>query len=142
MISYTLKCENDHGFDSWFKSAEAFDTLRDAGHVSCPVCGSTRIQKSLMAPSVSDSKAKEPKLTGQSEPESKLEAALTELRRNVEESSEYVGDRFVDEARAIHDGEAPGRAIYGEARPEEAKKLNEEGIPVAPLPFLPRSKVN
>ena len=142
VISYTLKCGNEHTFDSWFKSAEAFDALRGGGHLTCPVCGSARVRKSLMAPNVTASKAKERPLTETRTPESKLEAALAEFRRNVEESSEYVGERFAEEARAIHDGEAPERAIYGEARPEDARKLNEEGIAVAPLPFTPRSKVN
>jgi hypothetical protein len=149
MIRYTLTCRTGHGFDSWFPNATAFDDLKAAGHLSCPVCGTTEVDKSLMAPAVvakrptgtraSDS-AGTPSL--QEPPQSDIEAAIAALRKHVEENSEYVGMNFAVEARRMHDGDAPARAIYGEARPEEAKKLVEDGLPVAPLPFLPSAKRN
>lgn len=145
MIRYTLRCDADHGFDSWFQNAEAFGALDRAGQLACPVCGSTKVEKSLMAPSVRPARkaatapASRPDL---SEPGSDVEAALAELRKRVEQNSEYVGMNFVTEARRIHDGEAPERAIYGEARPDEARRLIEDGVPVAPLPFLPARKAN
>ena len=142
MISYTLKCKDDHSFDSWFKSADAFETLLAQGHVACPICGLTDVRKSLMAPAVSAKKSSDPSEKSLAKPGNAMEAALRELRKKVEENSEYVGKTFASEARAIHHGEAPDRPIYGEARLDEAKKLHEDGIPVAPLPFAPRAKVN
>ena len=138
MIRYTLSCADGHRFDSWFASAEAFDGLSASGHLSCAVCGSDKVEKALMAPSVRADKD-EAKLSA---PASPAEQALAELRRHVEENSEYVGMSFAKEARAIHDGAAPERPIYGEARAEEARKLIEDGVPVAPLPFRPKSKAN
>lgn len=138
MIRYALKCQDDHGFESWFRSAEAYDTLRAAGGVACPVCGSPEVDKALMAPAVRAETGPAP-LTA---PASERERLLAELRRRVEESSEYVGMDFAAEARAIHEGDAPERAIYGEARAEEARRLIEDGVPVAPLPFMPGRRTN
>lgn len=144
MIRYALTCPSGHGFESWFASAEAYDTLARAGQVSCPVCGSARVDKALMAPSVRPARkaAAETDRPRLAEPASDIESALAELRRQVEANSDYVGMNFAAEARAIHDGTAPERSIYGEARPDEAKRLIEDGIPVAPLPFLPARKTN
>ena len=140
MIRYALTCDQNHGFESWFKSAEAFDALLAAGHVACAVCGSTTVTKDLMAPSVRPGrKAAERPL---STPQGEMEKAIAAMRRQVEENSEYVGMNFASEARAIHEGAAPDRSIYGETRIEEAKKLLEEGVPVAPLPFMPARRTN
>lgn len=136
MIRYTLRCAKGHDFESWFQSAAAFDALQAAGHVACSLCGESSVTKALMAPAV----AQDRPTLGQ--PQSEIEAAMAALRRQVEENSEYVGLGFAAEARAMHDGDAPARAIYGEAKPEEARKLLEDGVPVAPLPFLPRAKAN
>lgn len=135
MIRYALRCDQGHDFDGWFRSSEAFETTRAAGHVACTQCGSARVEKSLMAPAVPAAKQAEAAMTP-------AEAALHALRRQVEANSDYVGLRFVDEARAMHEGRAPGRAIHGEAKLEEARKLIEDGVPVAPLPFVPRQKAN
>lgn len=145
MIRYSLRCAGDHGFESWFKGADAFTALQAAGQVACPVCGSTEVRKDLMAPAVRPAKkaATAPDTRPDlSAPASELEAKIAELKRQIEENSEYVGMNFAAEARAMHAGDAPGRAIHGEAKPEEARALIEEGLPVAPLPFLPARKVN
>lgn len=143
MIRYALNCANDHGFESWFQSAEAFDRLRAAGMVSCSVCGSTRIEKTLMAPAIRPaSKAEAADKPSLSKPATGIEEALAAMRRQIEEHSDYVGLNFAAEARAIHHGEAPERSIYGEARADDAKRLIEDGVPVAPLPFLPSRKSN
>lgn len=143
MIRFSLRCPADHGFESWFQSGAAFDSLKSAGHVSCPVCGDTGVEKTLTAPTVrparSAATAPRPDLSA---PASDAEKALADLRRKIEENSEYVGLDFVTEARRIHDGDAPERAIYGEARLDQAKKLLEDGVPVAPLPFMPQRKTN
>lgn len=160
MIRYSLRCAEDHAFESWFQSAAAYDGLAAALRLSCPVCGSSRIEKALMAPAVRPARsavqtadlATAPASAGpvanQSDRPSLRDAgsdsehAFAALRRKVEENSEYVGLNFVAEARAIHDGDAPERSIYGEARFEDAKKLIEDGVPVAPLPFMPGRKMN
>lgn len=137
MIRYDLTCDQGHSFDSWFASAAAYDRLEAAGHVACPDCGSAKVTKALMAPAVA--RADTPALTAPRDPR---EAALAELRRRVEETSDYVGLSFAAEARAMHEGRIPERAIHGEAKPDEARKLIEDGVPVAPLPFLPVRKTN
>lgn len=148
MIRYSLKCDAGHGFDSWFQNAAAFSALGAAGQLACPVCGSVRVEKDLMAPAVRPARKVAEGVPDQksplplSEPASELEAAIAALRRQIEENSDYVGMNFAAEARAIHAGDAPERAIHGEARPEEARAMIEEGLPVAPLPFLPARKVN
>lgn len=138
MIRYSLKCDKDHAFESWFPSAAAFDSLKAAGHVACPLCGSATVEKALMAPAVTVGRTEAPLRTA----ETPMEQAMAALRKQVEENSEYVGMNFVAEARRIHQGEAPERSIHGEARLDEARKLIEEGVPVAPLPFLPARKTH
>ena len=147
MIRYTLTCRTWHGFDSWFQSARAFDDLKAGGLVACPVCGATEVEKSLMAPAVVAKRSAESPGAAvpsplQEPPQSEIAAAIAALRKHVEENSEYVGMNFAVEARRMHDGDSPARPIYGEARPDEARKLVEDGLPVAPLPFLPSAKRN
>jgi hypothetical protein len=145
MIRYSLKCDAGHGFESWFQGAEAFAALTAASQLSCPICGSAKVEKVLMAPAVRPARnalaeaAARPDLSA---PGSDIEAAVAELRRQIEANSEYVGMNFATEARRMHAGNAPERAIHGEAKPEEARQMIEEGLPVAPLPFLPNRKVN
>lgn len=145
MIQYAMKCDNDHRFDSWFQSAAAFEKLKSAHLITCSVCGSERVEKAIMAPRVQLGKVESPtQKTAPSlrEPNSPAEQAMAEIKRKIEASSEYVGDGFVREARAMHEGETPERAIYGEAKLDEAKKLIEDGVPVLPLPFMPGRKIN
>ena len=130
MIRYTLICDKDHSFESWFASADAFDTLNASGHVACVACGSTHVSKTIMAPAVKNG------LTTPQDPH------LAALRDKIEASSDYVGENFATEARAMHDGEKPDRAIYGQANATDARKLREDGIPVLPLPFMPRKRSN
>ncbi|MFT4962742.1 MAG: hypothetical protein ACI92Z_003842 [Paracoccaceae bacterium] len=150
MIRYALKCAEGHRFDSWFQSAEAYEKLSVVGHVSCAICGNAQVDKAIMAPRVTTGRdvtapevAPEPIRPGTlSKPANLQEQALANLRKEIEDNSDYVGMNFATEARAMHDGDTPERAIYGEAKPEEARKLIEEGIPVMPLPFLPARKIN
>jgi hypothetical protein len=138
LIRYTLSCDKDHRFDSWFQSSNAFDTLALGGHLSCAVCGSVAVTRAMMSPSVpAKGRASDLKTST-----SDAEKALTKLRKHVEDNSDYVGPSFADEARKMHDGDAPERAIWGEANFADAKKLIEDGIPVAPLPFMPKRKTN
>ena len=142
MIRFTLACDNAHEFESWFQSADAFDTLHRSGRLSCAVCGSAKVEKSLMAPAVVAARERPVARTDLQAPATEMEKALAAMRRHVEENSEYVGMNFAAEARAIHHGDAPERSIYGEARGDEARKLIEDGVPVAPLPFLPTRRAN
>jgi hypothetical protein len=137
MIRYDLICDKGHQFDSWFQSAARFDGLRAGGHVSCAICGSAVVEKALMAPAVA---IKTPAAI--TTPRDARETALAALRAQVEAGSDYVGMNFAAEARAMHAGDVPERSIYGEARADEARALIEEGVPVAPLPFLPSRKAN
>ncbi|MDS9466612.1 DUF1178 family protein [Paracoccus sp. MBLB3053] len=138
MIRYELRCENGHEFDGWFRSSDGFDDLKKAGQVSCAICGSVSVEKALMAPRVANPGAG-PDLQS---PRNPVEQAIEKLRDHVEANSHYVGMSFAAEARAMHDGKVPERAIHGEARLEDAKKLIEDGIPVAPLPFRARQRAN
>lgn len=133
MIRYDLICKDKHQFDAWFASSDAFETQRDAGQIQCTICGITNVDRALMSPSI-PVKANHLKRTGQSK--------LEQLRRHIEESSDYVGLRFAEEARAMHEGRSDVRAIYGEAKPDEARSLIESGVPIAPLPFIPKRKTN
>ena len=136
MIRYALRCDNAHDFESWFQSASAYESLRAGGMVACPECGDTGVEKALMAPQVRATR--QPAQTG-AQPDA---TKLAELKRKIEANSDYVGGAFAAEARAMHMGEKPHRSIYGEARLDEAKALVEEGVPVAPLPFMPTRRTN
>ena len=145
MLRFNLCCENGHHFFSWFASNETFDRLQAAQRIECTVCGVQKVEKALMAPSVS--KGREKPVASGTRPgamdiEAEVRRRITAYRRHVEETSDYVGVNFADEARAMHIGEAPERPIYGEARIDEAKALVAEGIPVAPLPPLPKPQTN
>lgn len=128
MIRFTLSCENAHSFESWFKSNEACDDLMTKGLVNCTSCGSTTIRKTLMTPSVAI--------------KSHVKTPLEKLRHEVEANSEYVGTKFAARARAMHEGTAPDKPIYGEVNAAEARQLFEDGIPVMPLPFIPTKKAH
>lgn len=137
MIRYNLRCPEGHDFEGWFRSSAAFDAQRAAGQVACTICGSTQVDKALMAPMVP-----KPNEAAPAPAPADLDAAIARIRAHVEANSDYVGNRFAAEARAMHAGERPSRAIHGEARPEDARALIEDGVPIAPLPFRPRQKSN
>ncbi len=154
MIRYRLKCEQGHEFESWFQSASAFDDLSGRGLLSCAMCGSDEVAKAVMAPCLSSkqpidqnpSPQTQPLATAAngalSAPDDKVQEMIQAMRKHIEENSTYVGTNFAAEARAIHDGSAPERMIHGETAPEEARALIEEGVKIAPLPFLPKFKTN
>jgi len=159
MIVYDLKCGKGHVFEVWFGSSSDYDQQRKRGLLECPYCGDASVEKALMAPNVgvkSNRKPEQPsgRSAGRSEtvgkagalgehsPEQIKEmlARLAEMQRQVEETFDYVGDDFAEEARKIHFGEVEERPIYGEVNLQEAKELREEGIDVLPLPFPSRRK--
>jgi hypothetical protein len=142
MIHYALKCNGGHQFESWFRSADAFDDLQRAGHVSCAVCGSNEVDKAVMAPRVSSGQPDAAEVKPFRAPRTEQEKVLAALRKHVEENADYVGNRFAEEARSMYLGATPERAIYGEANGAEARALIEDGVPVTPLPFLPNRKAN
>lgn len=132
MIRYALRCENEHEFEAWFKSGSAYDEQRERSVLSCPACGSHQVEKALMAPSIAKGKG-EAVGVGQ-DPLRKMHVMMSAWRKHVEENCEYVGERFAEESRRIHYGEADKRDIYGETTIEEAKELIEEGVEIMPLP--------
>lgn len=137
MISFNLICEHDHAFEAWFRNNADFDAQNERGLVSCPHCGTSSVQKALMAPAVSTGKRREQIALAMGEQQKKALAQLKELSKKVRENADYVGDRFAEEARKIHFGETEARGIYGEATSEEAASLLEEGVEFMPLPLFP-----
>jgi hypothetical protein len=137
MIKYKLQCNNLHQFESWFRTSDDYEKLNNEKMLSCEICGSKSISKSLMSPSVSSKENKQSKEILDTVP-SKEQKLIKQLKKEVEKNCEYVGDNFEKEARAIHYGDSPERSIYGKTTIKEAKSLYEDGIPVTPLPWVDR----
>jgi hypothetical protein len=158
VIRYALVCERRHTFESWFASSAAYDKQAARGLVTCPMCGSAKVEKAIMAPSLGRSSKKKsieapqpampveavPAEAGPAAPvamisqhERELRTKLKELRDHLVKNADYVGTKFPEEARRMHYGEIDHRSIYGEASPDEAKSLHEEGVEFHPLPRLP-----
>ena len=156
MIRYTLRCDGDHAFESWFQDSAAYDTQVKRKLVSCPVCESVKVEKAIMAPRIVGKKGREraepapapagppateapaaastPLMMAQ---ERELRAKIKDLRDHIVKNADNVGEKFPNEARKMHYGEIEHRSIYGEASPKDAKELHEEGIEFHPLPVLP-----
>ena len=154
MIRYTLRCEQDHSFESWFQNSAAYDSQVKRKLVTCPVCSSTKVEKAIMAPRIVSKKGRDkapvpveapaeaaapaaestPLMMAQ---ERELRAKIKELRDHIVKNADNVGERFPNEARKMHYGDIEHRPIYGEASPEEARSLIDEGVEVSPLPVLP-----
>jgi hypothetical protein len=155
MIHYHLRCERGHGFESWFQSSSAYEAQEKRGLVNCPICGSAKVERAIMAPQIVTRKGREsaapapaaatdvtapastPLLMAQ---ERELRAKLKELRDHIVKNADNVGERFPNEARKMHYGDIEHRPIYGEASPDEARALIDEGVDVAPLPVLPNDR--
>ena len=150
MIVFDLICDAHHVFEAWFGSSGDYEDQRKRGLLACPLCGSAAIEKAVMAPRVSakgnrsvaseapSSGSVDVALSPQAPPPAEIKAMMRELAKAQSEmlaSSENVGAKFADEARGIHLGDRPKRAIHGRTTPDEARSLMEEGVPVAPLPF-------
>jgi hypothetical protein len=161
MIKYALACDRGHSFESWFQNSAAYDKQIKRKLVICPLCGSSKVAKALMTPQVSGAK-KRGKTSARagsasealpvaalptpapgapvamiSPQEREFRTKLKELREHLTKNADYVGQKFPDEARKMHYGEIEHRSIYGEASPQDAKDLHEEGIEFHPLPVLP-----
>ena len=158
MILFALRCAGGHEFEGWFRDNAAYDRQSGRGLVSCPECGSTKVEKALMAPRLGRSTKGESERAPAPTPTQAEEApspsapetaadqpptpgqvrhALQVLRRHIERHYENVGPKFAQEARRIHKGEAAVRGIYGEATPSDTEKLLEEGIEIASIPWIP-----
>jgi hypothetical protein len=152
MIRYNLRCEQGHVFESWFQSSSVYETQEKRKLVNCPSCGSAKVERAIMAPQIVSKKARETAAptpaasTDVTAPastslmmaqERELRAKLKELRDHIVKNADNVGERFPNEARKMHYGDIEHRPIYGEASPEEARSLIEEGVEVSPLPVLP-----
>jgi hypothetical protein len=152
MIRYNLRCEHGHAFESWFQSSQAYETQEKRKLVSCPSCGSAKVERAIMAPQIVSKKSRDraapapaaaaEATTSASTPlmmaqDHELRAKLRELRDHIVKTADNVGERFPNEARKMHYGDIEHRPIYGEASPEEARSLIDEGVEVSPLPVLP-----
>jgi hypothetical protein len=154
MIHYNLRCERGHAFESWFQSSAAYESQEKRKLVNCPVCGSAKVERAIMAPRIVGKKGRDkaepapvtaaPADSAASAPtpllmaqERELRAKLKELRDHIVKNADNVGERFPNEARKMHYGDIEHRPIYGEASPDEARALIEEGVEVSPLPVLP-----
>ena len=142
MILYDVRCEREHVFEGWFPSADAFEKQRKGKKISCPLCGSTKVEKAIMAPSVARAAKKgavEPAAPNDKDKAKAAMKALAKMRTFVQDNCDYVGADFAEEARKIHYKETDPRNIYGEATPEEAKSLREEDIEFAEIPWVRRA---
>ena len=159
MIRYSLICERKHDFEIWFKNSADYDKQSKRGLVTCPACGTSKVEKAIMAPSLGRASKKaasaappeaampQPEAPAAAEPkapvamispqEREFRAKLKELRDHLTKNAENVGGKFPEEARKMHYGEIEHRSIYGEASPQEAKDLLDEGVEFHPLPVLP-----
>ncbi|MFT3726628.1 MAG: DUF1178 family protein [Terricaulis sp.] len=137
MIRYDLRCQNGDEFEAWFGSMSDFDAQAEKGQLMCPHCGTSHVEKAPMAPAVVTGRKKDAR-----KDRAVAMAMAAKVREHIKENFDYVGDKFADEARKIHTGESDERAIWGEATPEEARQLAEEGVEAAPLPpvLAPRMK--
>lgn len=136
MILFKLRCGAEHEFEAWFRDGAAYERQAQRGLITCPDCGDNTIEKAPMAPRVVRSAA----APGEAKaplPSDQLRRMLQQLRRHVETHCDYVGERFVEEARRIHKGESEARGIYGEASDAESEALAEDGIEVARIPWVP-----
>jgi hypothetical protein len=156
MIRYALRCDHDHAFESWFQSSSTYESQVKRKLVSCPICGSMKVEKAIMAPRIVGKKGRERAAPTPSEPaeilppatstplvmaqERELRAKLKELRDHIVKNADNVGESFPNEARKMHYGEIEHRPIYGEASPDEARALIDEGVEVSPLPVLPEDR--
>ncbi|WP_027133050.1 DUF1178 family protein [Geminicoccus roseus] len=139
MIKFTLRCEAEHEFEGWFRDNAAFEEQAGKGVLSCPVCGDGRVTKSIMAPAVRTS---ENAAAAQAEKNARMAAVMKQLRaahEHVEKNFENVGERFAEEARAIHYGDKEQRDIFGQTTLQEAKELHDEGVSFGFLPPLPKA---
>lgn len=144
MIRYSLACAGKHEFEAWFSNSAAYDAQRKRKQVECPVCSSHEVRKQIMAPAVRGSEKRNAET-----PEAVMAKMAGEIRQHIASTHTYVGDRFAEEARSIHYGEAEERPVWGEVTPDVAKDLIEEGVPAIPIPkaFAPepprrRSRLN
>ena len=157
MIRYNLRCERGHAFESWFQSSSAYESQEKRKLVNCPACGSAKVERAIMAPQIVSKKSRDRAAapaaaapstevtTPSSTPlmmaqERELRAKLKELRDHIVKNADNVGERFPNEARKMHYGDIEHRPIYGEASPDEARALIDEGVDVAPLPVLPNDR--
>ncbi len=170
MIRYTLRCEQGHDFESWFPSSDSYEAQRGRGLIACPHCGSARVEKAIMAPSIARTDRGPPPAAPDAAPaqetaretaqetaqaaaqgpanpvalmgdqEREFRRLVRELRDHVTSKADYVGEDFADLARKMHGGEIAHRSIYGEASADEVKALRDDEVEVFPLPVLPEDR--
>lgn len=140
MIRFSLICDSEHEFEAWFRSSDDFETQKKRGFVDCPSCGSHKVEKALMAPAVSTARKQEKVALAMGEEQRRMMTQMKTIAEKIRANADYVGDKFAEEARKIHFGEADQRGIYGEATLEEAKSLAEDGVDFMPVPVFPEDQ--
>jgi hypothetical protein len=130
-----LRCAHDHRFEGWFASDDDYHSQRERGLVECPLCGDAAIERLPSAPRLNLSAAKGEPAQQQVISAPQLQSMWMQAVRHVLAHTEDVGERFAEEARRIHYGEADSRGIRGKASREDTEALLEEGIEVMPLPI-------
>jgi len=140
LIRFSLICDSEHEFEAWFRSSDDFETQKKRGFVDCPSCGSRKVEKALMAPAVSTARKQEKVALAMGEEQRRMMTQMKAIAEKIRSNADYVGDKFAEEARKIHFGEADQRGIYGEATLEEAKSLAEDGVDFMPVPVFPEDQ--
>ena len=156
MKVYNLQCQNGHGFEGWFSSADDYDSQQSRGFVTCPMCDSAQVSRMPSAPRLNLSHTQPNSQPGVAEaaqtgpqaqagargpghpvavadPKAQMLATWLQMARHVVENTEDVGTGFAQEASKMHHGEVPERPIRGQASPEEKQALREEGVEIAEL---------
>ena len=136
MIKYNLKCENKHEFESWFSDSKEFERLKKKQLIECIFCQSKKVEKSIMAPSVANSKSQNnPKKISNLEMKN-FKKDLLKLRKFVEKNFEYVEHNFANKVREVYYNKKSNKNIYGTTTDEEKEELKEEGIDLVNIPWV------
>ena len=136
MIRYKLKCHNDHEFESWFSNSQEFEKLNTRNLLECIYCSSKKINKSIMAPMISNKKIDDTQFEMMNKEFKNEKNNLFKLRRYIEKNFEYVGKDFSKKVRDVYYDKKSNKAIYGTTTPEERKELEEEGIDLLSIPWI------
>ena len=134
MIKYILRCKNVHEFESWFSDSNEFDKLKKKNFISCIICGSQDIEKSIMSPRIINKSNNNNQL--EEKKYSRIKKNLSKLRQFIETNFENVGDKFHSRVRSVYYDKKKNKNIYGTTTEKERKDLEEEGIPISTVPWV------
>ena len=136
MIKYNLKCHNDHEFESWFSDSKEFEKLKTKKMLECIYCSSNNINKSIMAPMISNLKNKNEQIDVSEKNFKNEKNKLLQLRKYIEKNFDYVGKDFSKKVREVYYDKKTKKAIYGTATYKEREELADEGIDLLSIPWI------